>query len=68
MTVTRVEIADYLEEAFAYPPATKNDLVASAVARQARPELLETLYRLPERSYRSLMDLWPHLAEVPVDR
>ncbi|MQA02260.1 MAG: DUF2795 domain-containing protein [Streptosporangiales bacterium] len=67
MTVTRVEIADQLEEAFAYPPASKDDLIAYALARHARPEVIATLSGLPERSYRSLMDLWPHLAEVPVD-
>lgn len=68
MTVTRVEIADDLTDAFIYPPASKDDLVASAVARHARPEVTAILSGLPERDYRSLMDLWPYLAAVPVDR
>ncbi|NEE01689.1 DUF2795 domain-containing protein [Phytoactinopolyspora halotolerans] len=66
MDVTRLEIADAIEDAFNAPPASKADLLAQATAKRARVELLDTLNRLPERDYRNLRDLWPHLAGVPV--
>lgn len=68
MIVTRIEIADAVEEAFATPPVNKDDLLACATTGRARPEVIETLGRLPERDYRSLRDLWPHLPGTPVDR
>ncbi|WP_129669535.1 DUF2795 domain-containing protein [Phytoactinopolyspora endophytica] len=66
MNVTRLEIADAVEGAFSTSPANKADILAQATANHARTELLDTLGRLPERDYRTLRDLWPHLAGVPV--
>ncbi|WP_158542646.1 DUF2795 domain-containing protein [Phytoactinopolyspora halophila] len=66
MTVTRIEIADAVEDAFDAPPASKEDLLAWATANSARVEVLETLGRLPDTSFRSLRELWAHLSGVPV--
>lgn len=68
VTVTRLEIADVVENAFDAPPASKADLLAWATANRARVEVIDTLNRLPEGSFRSLRDLWQHLPGVPVDR
>jgi hypothetical protein len=68
MTVTRIEIADAVETAFDHPPVNKGDLLAHATANRARVDVLETLARLPERDFRYLRDIWPHLSGVPVDR
>jgi hypothetical protein len=67
VTVTRIEIADHVEDAFARAPASKSDLLATATATRARTEVLDTLGRLPDRHHRSLRDLWPHLPGVPVE-
>jgi hypothetical protein len=68
MTVTRIEIADAVETAFAHPPVSKGDLLAHATGNRARVDVLDTLARLPERDFRHLRDLWPHLSRIPVDR
>lgn len=65
-SATRAEIADHVEAAFDYGPASKDALLASARASQARPEVLDTLERLPERNYPTLRALWPELEDVPV--
>lgn len=67
-TVTRTEIADVVESAFAGHPLTRADLLAHATSHRARVDILETLAQLPDRSFRSVRDLWPHLPGVPVDR
>jgi hypothetical protein len=66
VNVTRIEIADVVEDAFGSHPASKADLIARAAANHARVEILDTLHRLPENHFRSLRDLWPHLSGVPV--
>jgi hypothetical protein len=68
MTVTRIEIAEAVETAFDRPPVSKGDLLAHATASRARVDVLDTLARLPERDFRHLRDLWPHLPGIPVDR
>lgn len=68
MSVTRVEIADSLHNAFAGSPVSKDDLITAAIARHAHPGVVAALTSLPDRPYRSLLDLWPHLAEVPIER
>lgn len=68
MAVTRMEIADSVEQAFLSPPTSKADLLSTAVVAQARPQVLDVLTTLPEGKYRPLHDLWVHLAEVPVER
>ncbi|MGH3502130.1 MAG: hypothetical protein ACRDQA_14780 [Nocardioidaceae bacterium] len=63
MNVTRVEVADSLEDAF----ASKDDLITAVLAHYAHPGVLAALASLPNQKYRSLLDLWPRLAEVPID-
>lgn len=65
-SATRAEIADHVEAAFDYGSASKDELLESARASQARPEVLAALERLPERSYSTLRALWPELEDVPV--
>jgi hypothetical protein len=67
VVVTRLEIADHIETAFTGPARTKEDLLASAVASHARPDVLAALQTLPDRRYGALRDLWSHLPEVPVE-
>lgn len=64
--VTRIGIADVVEHAFDHPPASRSGILQTAAAMQASPELLAVLERLPDRDYRTLRDLWPHLGSVPV--
>ena len=65
-TVTRMELVDHIETAFEAGPATRGDLLAAATASHARPEVIEVLHQLPDTPYRSVRDLWPELADVPV--
>lgn len=67
MNVTRLEIADHVASAFEHPPATRADLLATAVRTHARIEVVQILELLPEQSYPDLRSLWRHLTDVPVD-
>jgi hypothetical protein len=64
--VTRMELVDHIENAFAAGAATRDQLLAAATTSHARPEVIAVLQRLPEQPYRSLRDLWPELADMPV--
>lgn len=65
--VTRMELVDHVETAFAAAPASRSDLLAAATASHARPEVIEVLRGLPEGVvYRGVRDLWPELGDVPV--
>lgn len=65
-TVTRMELVDHIENAFTTGAATRDQLLAAATQSHARPEVIAVLQGLPEQPYRSLRDLWPELADVPV--
>jgi hypothetical protein len=65
-TVTRIELVDHIETAFHTGKATRGDLLAAAAASHARPEVIETLQRLRDTSYRQVRDLWAELEDVPV--
>jgi hypothetical protein len=66
--VTRMEILDLIEHAFAAPPTTKLDILTAAADNGARPEVLDTLGRLDgDRRFGSPRDLWLDLADVPVE-
>jgi hypothetical protein len=65
--VTRMEILDSVEHAFAGGGADRSDVLACAVGSGARPELIETLEALPERRFNDVRDLWVELTDVPVD-
>ena len=67
MTVTRINIADAVEDAFTQRQASKADLLDWANTHGAGETVIAALSRLPERNFRTLRDLWPHLPGVPVD-
>ncbi|BCJ27480.1 DUF2795 domain-containing protein [Actinocatenispora sera] len=67
-TVTRIEIADHVESAFAAGAATRADLLTAARSTGARPALLAVLGDLPDRPYAELRQLWTDLPEVPIAR
>jgi hypothetical protein len=64
--VTRIELVDHIESAFAAGPASRSDLLAAAAASHARPEVIEVLQRLPDTQFRTVRDLWKELSDVPV--
>ena len=65
-TTTRAELADHIQAAFATGPATRTDLLAAAVASNARPPVIEILHRLPDKSYTKLRYLSPDLPDLPI--
>jgi hypothetical protein len=65
--VTRREIADCVEEAFAHGPASREEIIVAAQAASARASVVTALERLPEVTFPSLRALWPHLPEMPID-
>lgn len=64
--VTRIELANSIQAAFADGPATRDNLLAYAVGSKARPQAIALLQRLPNKSYSSLRDLWHDLGDVPI--
>jgi hypothetical protein len=66
-TVTRIEIADFVEDAFGPGGAHRSALLATATERGAAPVVLTKLGELPDRHFRSMRDLWDHIPEVPLD-
>jgi len=64
--VTRVEILDVLDDAFAVGPASRVQLVGAARAQGARAELVALLEELPDRQYVHQRQLWVHMPQVPV--
>lgn len=65
--VTRTEIADLIEDHLDGTPQHRNDLVAAATAAGARPPVISTLERLPNSTYITLRDLWPHLSDIAIE-
>lgn len=66
MTVTRTELANHIEAAFASGAATRDNLLAYAITSHARPEVITVIQGLPDKNYGSIRDLWYDLHEVPV--
>ncbi|MBM7791391.1 DUF2795 domain-containing protein [Tenggerimyces flavus] len=64
--VTRVEILDVLDDAFAHGPAGRGELIETAHAQAARPDLIALLEQLPDRVYVHQRQLWVDLPHVPV--
>lgn len=64
--VTREEIAETIGACFTKGQARRNDLLLAVHERNARPELVETIERLPDRTFRQMRDLWTALPEVPL--
>lgn len=66
-TVTRLEIVERVQEAFADGRgADRSEILAAATAAHARPEVIELLGTLPERPYARANHLWEELRHVPL--
>lgn len=64
--LTRTELAATLSDAFTAGPVTRTELLECAEAGGAPAALVRELEALPQRTYQSLRDLWPHLSHLPV--
>ncbi|MEU5943504.1 DUF2795 domain-containing protein [Micromonospora sp. NPDC047548] len=64
--VTRTELAGHIVMAFDAGRAGRAELLAAAASSHARPQVIAVLQRLPDQEYRSVRDLWHHLADVPI--
>lgn len=62
---TRTEFVDLLDDLLAQP-MSKDDLLAAAVERHARPAVIDVLTALPNRVFPSPREIWLELPEVPV--
>ncbi len=67
MSVTRIQIADLVGDAFGPDGAETADLLLVARAKAASPAVLLELDRLPDRHFRHMRDLWEFLQGIPVD-
>jgi hypothetical protein len=66
-TVTRIDIADLIGDAFGPSGADRAALLATAAEKGAHPVVLEKLTELPDQRFRTMRELWDHIPEVPVD-
>jgi hypothetical protein len=66
-TVTRLEIADMVGDAFGPAGADRAAVLATATANGAHPAVLDKLRELPDRRFRSMRELWSHIPDVPID-
>lgn len=66
LTVTRVEIAAWLDGAFEAMPLDEAQLLELARDRGAPPDVLSCLELLPSRRFEHLRDLWEVLPPIPI--
>jgi hypothetical protein len=66
MTLSRVQILDYIENAFGDGPVTTEQIGEAAARNGADPAVLFLLRQLPSRQFASPRDLWPYLPDLPV--
>lgn len=64
--VTRMELLDAVETAFAGGRASRDEMLAAAREAGARPMVAETIRTLPDVTLRTPRELWAHLPELPV--
>lgn len=67
MSVSRFDLTEFVGDAFAHGPVRASALLRLAQARGARPAVLNTLRRLPDRRYAHLDDVFRALPAVPDD-
>ena len=67
MTVGRTEIVDTIGALMYGRPVSRADLISSAMRRRAHPEVIDTLRRLPDRSFSDVRRLWEFLPDVLVE-
>ena len=59
------QLTQIVGAAFAFGPAGRTDLLAAAVAARAPISVIDTLLRLPERSYHDIDDIRSALTAAP---
>ncbi|PXY17045.1 hypothetical protein BA062_37870 [Prauserella flavalba] len=64
--MTRIEIIDAVDTAFADSSATKQEIITAAVQHESRDDVLALLDRLPARTFGHVRDLWDYLPDVPL--
>lgn len=64
--VTRMEIAEAVQNAFARGGADRDEILATASNSKPRPEVMEVLSGLSKRRYSRLNQLWEELVDIPV--
>lgn len=64
---TRIEIADLIEDTLDGSVRDRSQLIAAARDAGARDRVIDTLSSLPEREYRGLRELWPHLPGIQIE-
>jgi hypothetical protein len=65
-SVSRMELAQHIETAFARGPVTQTGLLDAATVSAARSAVLAVIERLPNRTYGSIRDLWYELPDLPI--
>ncbi|OLT15428.1 hypothetical protein BJF78_01555 [Pseudonocardia sp. CNS-139] len=65
--VTRIEVLDFVAEAFDDVPTERARILEVATRNGARHALLDALRRLPDTPLSEPAQLWDHLGDVPVD-
>ena len=65
--LTRIEVLDFVGEAFGDRPVGRAHLIETATAAGARDVLLQRLRTLPAARFAEPEDLWIHLPDVPED-
>jgi hypothetical protein len=65
--VTRIEVLDFVAEAFDEVPTGRAEILEVAARNGARHALLDALSRLPDAPLWEPEQLWLHLGDVPVD-
>ena len=64
--VTRMEIAEAVQTAFARGGADRDEILATASKSKSRPEVIAVLSGLSKRRYARMNQLWDELADIPV--
>jgi hypothetical protein len=66
MALTRMQVLDHVENAFAAGPITTAQLQAAAERNGAHLDILVLLRELPPRRFATPRDIWPYLPDLPV--
>jgi hypothetical protein len=66
MTLTRIQVLDYVGDAFGRGPITTEEMRKVASRNGADPDILILLDELPARSFTSPREIWPYLPDLPV--
>lgn len=66
MALTRMQILDFVGDAFDRGPITTKEMRKVASRNGADPDILILLEELPARSFTSPREIWPYLPDLPV--